>query len=163
MSLTMPSLKPLVWIPALILLAAPLWAGAPQITFEKSEHDFGDVPHGSRVHHDFVFKNTGDAPLKIQSVKTSCGCTAAAAKAGTIRPGKEGKISVDFDSTGRRGNIDKEVRVWSNDPAVPVVTLRIRGRITAEPAAPAAPPAPCEEEKPCTDLQLNNKSGGSSS
>ncbi|MDH5379626.1 MAG: DUF1573 domain-containing protein, partial [Cyclobacteriaceae bacterium] len=47
----------------------------PSFEFEKTDHDFGTITDGDIVKHTFTFKNTGDAPLIIQSARGSCGCT----------------------------------------------------------------------------------------
>lgn len=133
-----------------LLLAAPLRAAGPKIEFSEREHDFGTFAEGSEVRHDFVFRNAGDAPLRILSVKTSCGCTAAAASPKPVKPGKTGKIDVSYDSRGRAGLFHKEVRVTSDDPSSPTVDLQIHGQ--AMPAGAAVPPAPgCAAELPCSD------------
>lgn len=47
-----------------------------KIEFEKNSHDFGTISEtGGPAVYDFVFKNTGDAPLILNSVRASCGCT----------------------------------------------------------------------------------------
>ena len=45
------------------------------ITFEKTVIDYGTVDKGADGVRDFVFTNTGDAPLIISNVKSTCGCT----------------------------------------------------------------------------------------
>lgn len=43
---------------------------APQIEFAADgKFDFGNVPANEKLTHTFVFKNTGDAVLKIEQVK----------------------------------------------------------------------------------------------
>jgi hypothetical protein len=45
------------------------------IEFEDTEYDFGEISLGSSVELSFKFKNIGESPLIIQSVKAACGCT----------------------------------------------------------------------------------------
>lgn len=45
--------------------------GTPKIEFPQGEFDFGEVEAGTKVEHVFTFKNTGDAPLKIEKVGSS--------------------------------------------------------------------------------------------
>jgi hypothetical protein len=45
------------------------------IEFEDAEYDFGEISLGSSVELSFKFKNIGESPLIIQSVKAACGCT----------------------------------------------------------------------------------------
>ncbi len=41
----------------------------PRIVFDVTGHDFGDHVAGSILNHTFNFRNTGTAPLFIESVK----------------------------------------------------------------------------------------------
>ncbi len=44
-----------------------LFAGcsSPRISFMEVEHDFGPVSAGTKLSYTFVFRNTGNAPLRI--------------------------------------------------------------------------------------------------
>ena len=44
----------------------PTNTSAPHIQFAEPLYDFGKVAAGGIVEHDFVFTNTGDAPLTIR-------------------------------------------------------------------------------------------------
>ena len=48
---------------------------APKIVFKEDVHDFGKVPRGPELQYNFKFTNKGNAPLVIERVQTSCGCT----------------------------------------------------------------------------------------
>jgi hypothetical protein len=104
-------------------------AASPKITLTESDYHFGKVKEGTEVTHKFIFKNEGDADLVITDVKTSCGCTAAVTSAKTIAPGKEGTLSVNFNSRGRRGPQTKTITISSNDPEHPRVAVRINGEV----------------------------------
>jgi|GEM_PF-2307577 len=43
----------------------------PVAQIKDATFDFGSIPAGRDILHVFKIKNTGDAPLKITSVKTS--------------------------------------------------------------------------------------------
>ncbi|HEV8718526.1 MAG TPA: DUF1573 domain-containing protein [Candidatus Binatia bacterium] len=117
--------------------AAPA-TGAPHIVFAEPVHDFGKVEQGEQVTHMFRFTNQGGQELRIESVKTSCGCTAAVISEEVIPPGKEGTISATFDTTHFSGEKAKGISVYSNDPLQPVTTLTLQGEITVEVAADPA-------------------------
>lgn len=60
-----------------VLLIAALSLGgglpiqaAPQITFEQTTFDYGDIQANSTITHIFIFKNTGDEPLIIESLQS---------------------------------------------------------------------------------------------
>lgn len=111
--------------------AAPTGA-APRIVFAEPVYDFGKVEQGEQVTHMFRFTNQGGQELRIESVKTSCGCTAAVISEDVILPGKEGTISATFDTTHFSGEKAKGITVYSNDPLQPVATLTLQGEITIE-------------------------------
>ena len=104
----------------------------PRIQVDKPVFDFGQVEQGEQVTHAFRFTNRGNRDLRVQSVKTSCGCTAAVIAADTIPPGREGSIRATFDTKRFAGQKAKDIRVHTNDPLSPVTTLRLRGEITTE-------------------------------
>ena len=104
----------------------------PRMHVDKPVFDFGQVEQGEKVTHDFRFTNQGNRDLRVQSVKTSCGCTAAVIAADTIPPGTEGTIQATFDTKRFAGQKAKDIRVHTNDPLNPVTTLTLRGEITTE-------------------------------
>lgn len=42
----------------------------PIAQMTEDTFDFGSIPAGQDILHDFIIKNTGDAPLEILTVKT---------------------------------------------------------------------------------------------
>jgi len=111
-----------------------LGAGQPRIKFKETAWDFGKVKQGEVLSHEFVFTNEGDAPLLIQKVSTSCGCTAALVSAEKVQPGKDGRIEVKFDTRGYGGQVKKLVYVDSNDPNEPHWQLEVVADIEVPPS-----------------------------
>lgn len=100
----------------------------PVIAFEKSTFDFGTIKEGEIVKHTFRFKNTGKTPLLIQNATASCGCTVPDWPKDPIAPNQEGKIIVEFNSSGKSGMQNKTVTILANtDP--PTNTLELKGMI----------------------------------
>lgn len=89
-------------------------ANGPQITFEESAHDFGDIFQGDRVTHTFTYENTGNEPLIISDVRTTCGCTATNWNREPLAPGETASITVNFNSAGKSGVQNKVVTILSN-------------------------------------------------
>lgn len=119
-------------------------APKPVITFEKSSHDFGDIAQGDVVNFVFKFKNTGDAPLIIQDVQTTCGCTATDWPRDPIAPGKGGQIAASFNSAGKMGKQNKIITVISNASNSPervsiVSNILPKQAEVSKPVAPSAP------------------------
>ena len=101
-----------------------------EITFEKTVIDYGTVEKGANGIRDFVFTNTGDAPLIISNVKSTCGCTIPKKPEKPIMPGESDKIQVKYD-TKRVGFIRKSITVTSN-ASNPNVILKITGQVMAD-------------------------------
>ena len=101
------------------LVENPATAGTPDaegavITFKDVDFDFGLVTEGEKVTHDFIFTNTGDAPLLVTGAEASCGCTVPEYDTRPIAPGQQGRIKVRFDSKGKPGPAHKTIRVYAN-------------------------------------------------
>lgn len=125
-------MKPLI---SLIALAASLSLAAaePSVDFPELTHDFGTIPeNGGPVSHEFLFTNTGDAPLMIVSASASCGCTRPEYSKKPVKPGKSEKIKVTFLPKGRPGEFTKTVTVRTNSKKVRKVTLKIKGFVNPE-------------------------------
>jgi len=122
---------------ALVLLAAGATAQGqrPRAVFKETSHDFGKVKQGDVVNCEFVFKNDGGAPLVVQGVETSCGCTAALVSEKKIGPGREGRIKTSFDTRSYSGRLAKYVYFVSNDGENPRRELRLIADIQIPPSA----------------------------
>ena len=67
--------------------------------FAESCDDFGKVPRGSKVRHEFALNNLLDVPITITKVHASCGCTTGHADASVVRPGRSTVIIAEMDTT----------------------------------------------------------------
>jgi hypothetical protein len=105
----------------------------PSFEFVEVDHDFGTISEGDVVEHIFKFKNTGEAPLIIQSAKGSCGCTVPTWPKEPIPVGGEGEIMAQFNSKGKPNVQNKTVTITANTYPKST-TLRIKAMVT--PAAP---------------------------
>lgn len=114
-----------------LLTTASAWS-APQVTAEALEYDFGEVVQGDKVDYTFRFRNTGDELLVIESVHSSCGCTAALLSSKQIAPGDMGEIKTTFDSNNFRNAIHKTITMETNDPAHATVKFQITGLVKEE-------------------------------
>lgn len=98
---------------------------SPEITFEKTTHDFGKVIQGERVTYAFKFTNSGNADLVIANVSASCGCTAMDYPKVPIKPGELKTIKVTYDSGGRTGYQNKTVTIAANtQPSNTTLTIK---------------------------------------
>lgn len=103
-----------------------------KIEFSAKENtvDYGKVTKatdsGIRV---FEFTNTGDAPLIITNVLSTCGCTVPTKPEAPILPGKKGKIEVKYNMA--TGPIRKTITVESNATNYEGgrIALKIKGEV----------------------------------
>jgi Protein of unknown function (DUF1573) len=101
-------------------------AMAPRLLIDEKVHDFGKIDQGTSVSTSFTLKNAGKSELNIRKTKTSCGCTLASLATETLAPGEEMALKVTFNSAGRRGNQQKSITIYSNDPLKPVQRVTIK-------------------------------------
>jgi len=83
------------------------------IGFEKILYDFGEIPSDKSVSTIFLFSNTGNKPLLIKDVKTSCGCTVPKWEKGIILPSETGELKVVYDAKNL-GRFNKSISVYYN-------------------------------------------------
>lgn len=108
---------------AIYLLASSLigfYAGAtsPEIKWLETEHNFGAFDEDNGVATClFRYVNTGDAPLVVLDVHTSCGCTTPDYSTAPVAPGDTAAITVKYDPAGRPGRFNKKIQVDTNTPA----------------------------------------------
>ena len=115
---------------SLISLSTYAQETVAKIEFKDETVDYGKIENGSNGVRTFIFTNTGNAPLVITNVKSSCGCTVPKKPTAPIAPGKKGEIEVKYD-TKRTGFIRKTITVTSNATNVKngVSYLKIKGEV----------------------------------
>jgi Protein of unknown function (DUF1573) len=77
------------------------WARADAWTdtfFAENQHDFGMVPRGVKVKHDFLMVNRLGESITILNLRPSCGCTSGRASASQIAPGQSAVIEAEMDT-----------------------------------------------------------------
>lgn len=117
----------LVFFLGLMSVALNAQEKVAKIEFKSTTIDYGEIAKGSDGVRVFTFTNTGDAPLVISKVFSSCGCTIPKKPEKPIMPGETGEIQVKYD-TNRVGPIRKTVTVMSNADT-PTIALKIKGTV----------------------------------
>lgn len=98
-----------------------------KIEFKDTTIDYGTINKGDNGIRTFEFTNTGDAPLIVFKVSSSCGCTVPKKPEAPVMPGQTGEIEVKYD-TQRVMPIRKTITVLSN-AETPTVSLKIKGEV----------------------------------
>ena len=107
----------------------------PAFSWKEETWDFGTIPQGTPVTHEFKFTNSGKNPLVISKVDKSCGCTTPKWITEPVMPGKDGFVSATFNAAAP-GGFNKTVTVHSNAGDK---VLHIKG--TVQPKDATATPA----------------------
>jgi hypothetical protein len=83
------------------LLLAAGTAGAESwadTLFSENMHDFGPVPRGGKVRHNFVLTNRLAEPITIVNLRASCGCTSGKASTSLVPPGQQAIVEAEMDT-----------------------------------------------------------------
>ncbi|MDZ7608828.1 MAG: DUF1573 domain-containing protein [Cyclobacteriaceae bacterium] len=105
--------------------------------FAEETFDFGSIKEDNgAVEHKFLFTNTGDAPLVIQNVQASCGCTTPAWSKDPVPAGEKGFVTAKFDPRNRPGSFRKSLTITSNADQSSKV-IYITGMVEQKPRTPA--------------------------
>jgi len=127
--------KSVRFIPFLFFaLAAPVFA---QLKWEKLEQTCAPSPQDKSVIAKYRFTNVGTAPVTINDVRTSCGCTTAALKKWEYAPGESGEIEANFQFAGHIGHQEKWIFVTTTaaprEPTLLRLIVNIPIAVTIEP------------------------------
>jgi hypothetical protein len=110
----------------------------PTLEFDRTDYDFGTIKEGQKVNYTYKFKNTGAAPLIVQNVQPSCGCTAPDWSKEPVPVGGMGYVKVEFDSNGKPGMQNKNVTVTANTWPKQM-KLTFKAMVTPKPDGSAGP------------------------
>jgi hypothetical protein len=87
----------------LAAMAGPAWGqlgggGWAQSLFSEGGINFGPVPRGAKVRHNFVLTNRTNEAITILDVRASCGCTSGRASASQVLPGGQAVVEAQMDT-----------------------------------------------------------------
>ena len=83
------------------------------VSMDQTEKDFGNIPLNEKREHVFKLVNTGNKPLVIYDVVTSCGCTKAEYGKEPVRPGETLELKVIYNAEDK-GRFRKNLTVYCN-------------------------------------------------
>ena len=113
----------------LSLLTVALAAVAhPRISSNKETHNFGQIEWKRPVTVEYTITNTGNQPLVLTNVTTSCACAVADWTKEPIAPGKSGDVKITYNPAGRPGVFAKAISIYSNGKKGSFI-LTIKGKV----------------------------------
>ncbi|WP_037349020.1 DUF1573 domain-containing protein [Sediminibacter sp. Hel_I_10] len=108
----------------------------PMISFEEKEHDFGTIANGTPVETKFKYTNTGDSPLVVSNIKSTCGCTVPSDwNRDPLAPGESSEFTVKFNGKGTN-QVQKTITLTTNTEKGSE-TVKIKAFVEPDPNAPA--------------------------
>lgn len=108
---------------------------ANDLTAKQTEYNFGKIPQGKPVTHDFVVTNDSKVSFKLDNVQASCGCTTPEwNKEEMINPGKDAIIKVGYNAAAP-GPFNKTITITYNGNQTKQIF--IKGEVWNTPAASA--------------------------
>lgn len=129
----------------------------PVMQFNEVEHDFGEIESKQKVTTEFVYTNTGDAPLIVTDIKSTCGCTVPQDwNREPLAPGESGKFTVTFNGSGS-GNVVKPINITANT-ATGKESVKIKAFVKPDPNAPA-PATPALQPAANTPVKSSTQPG----
>jgi hypothetical protein len=115
------------WVPhllgivALSLCSSQVHAGI----FHETNRDFGSVPRGTLLTHQFKLTNDRQQPLHVASLRTSCGCAIATVGQDELAPGQATVLQVTVDTRKYGGYRQFTVHVLFDRPALEEVRITV--------------------------------------
>ena len=82
--------------------------------FETETYVFGKIPLNKPSVYTFNFTNTGDQPLIISNVETTCGCTVPEYTKTPVKSGEKGFVRVTLTPVGAALPFSKQITLTSN-------------------------------------------------
>lgn len=97
----------------------------PRIRVEPESFDFGQAAQNKTLHKEFSIRNFGNEDLVIESVSTTCGCTAALMESKVVKPGGTTPLRVSLETRTYKGRVQRSVMVRSNDRKSDLVEVKV--------------------------------------
>ncbi len=109
-------------------------AGAvPKIELQTDAYDMGVVPSDAIAVQKMKVFNRGAAPLKIEKITTTCGCTTGEMEQSLIPAGGESDLIIRVDPKKIPGFYSNKVlTIYTNDPVTPHSTVNVVTQVQPE-------------------------------
>lgn len=79
---------------------------------------------------EYRYVNTGESPMTISRLVTTCSCAVAAYDRKTVAPGQEGTVTVRYNPAGHPGHFERRIFVYTDDNRQPSAILRLSVEVT---------------------------------
>ncbi len=122
------------------MLALAICAGSIDVSaqewakkmFKTTTHDFGSVARGAKAEFSFEFENLYEEPLRVASVRSSCGCTSPTITKRDLRTFEKSQIVTKYNTRSFLGQKGATVTVVFDKPYYAEVQLSVDGYIRSD-------------------------------
>jgi hypothetical protein len=104
-------------------------AKLPRAEFPETAYNFGNMERGATLKHAFQVRNTGDAPLTVKVINTTCKCTVGDLAKNELAPGEESDILLEWTAKTPAGPFRHGATIGTNDPRQSRVELVVEGDV----------------------------------
>ncbi len=110
----------------LVVLGVTASAARAAEFFAEVARDFGSVPRGTQLAHQFRLSNPTGAGLHVASLATSCTCVAVAVERADVAPGESTVVQVSIDTRKYSGAKTFTIYVRLDRPVVEEIKLTVQ-------------------------------------
>ena len=123
-------MKRILFIFSILCVTAVSAFAQPKISFDKKVQELGHVLWRNPTPITYHFTNTGNKPLVISKVYSSCGCTSVDWTKTPVPAGGKGMITATFDAEAL-GHFYKEIGIYCNASDEPIY-VEFNGEVTSD-------------------------------
>jgi hypothetical protein len=87
------------------------------LVLDQSPLELFPKPEDEEIEGDFTFTNTGDKPVRVTGLESSCSCLEATLDKPVYEPGEKGKGHAKFKVSSFTGKHEKVLHIYTDDPA----------------------------------------------
>ena len=93
------------------------------LKFTNDNYNMGNIPYGKPTEFDVTIENISAAPISLNNVQVSCGCTSPKFQANTvIEPGQKTVVTLGFNGSAM-GNFSKSATIFFSDNLIKTVNF----------------------------------------
>ena len=93
------------------------------LKFSNDNYNMGNIPYGKPTEFNVTIENISSAPITLNNVQVSCGCTTPKFQSGAvIAPGQKTTVTLGFNGSAM-GNFSKTATIFLSDNLIKTVSF----------------------------------------
>ena len=105
------------------------YLSAPHLKIDNPVHDFGRIKKGAKSKAIVQITNDGKTELNIRKLSPNCTCLEGKLSKMKIKPGETVDLELSFISESRRGNQQKSITIYSDDPRYSAKRITVKAYV----------------------------------